>query len=233
MAELRVQVALQPRPEGGTRLVYETWARARNVIGVMGIFVVIGFFSKQRFGAVFHSYDRVAAKGKAFVDVSTRRGLSAEGHARFKSLSDKLARQGTDPALIQRLEEFLNHADDLSLQRIRPYALADHWGAPRKDVLELFLHGTRAGIMDMSWVLLCPSCRGTTETSTRLSAVHAASHCNTCKIDFTANFDHNVEVIFRPNPSVRPIELDVEFCVGSPQRQPHVIMMQTLWPREE
>ncbi len=44
-----------------------------------------------------------------------------------------------------------------------------------------------------------------TETSGHLSAVHSASHCNTCNIDFTTNFDHNVEVVFRPNPSVRPL----------------------------
>ena len=85
----------------------------------------------------------------------------------------------------------------------------------------------------MFWDLLCPSCRGTTDTSAHLSAVHSASHCNTCNIDFTANFDHNVEVFFRPNPSVRRIDVSLEFCVGSPQRQPHVILMQTLWPCEE
>jgi class 3 adenylate cyclase len=233
MAEAHVQITLDPRPEGGTRLTYETWARPRNPIGTLGIFVVIGLFSKIRFEAVFRSYDQVVSKGETIEVMESRRGLSPAGRARFRSLSAALIKDGTDADLIQRLEGFLDHADDLSLQHIRPYALADRWKAPRRSVLELFLRSTRAGILDMFWDLLCPSCRGTTETSARLSAVRSSSHCNTCNIDFTANFDHNVEVVFRPNRSVRPMDAALEFCVGSPQRQPHIILTQTLWPREE
>jgi hypothetical protein len=42
------------------------------------------------------------------------------------------------------------------------------------------------------------------------------------------NFDHNIEVVFRPNPSVRSVELDTAFCVGSPQLQPHVVIAQRI-----
>ena len=239
MAEMRVQITLDPRPAAeagyagvGTRLTYQTWAQSRNPIGTLGIFIVIGLFSKARFESVFRSYDRLASQGESSSGITARHYLSSAGRARFKSLSKALTGD-TDTALIQRLEEFLDHADDLSLQHIRPYALADRWEIPRRSVLELFLRSTRAGILDMFWGLLCPSCRGTAETSAHLSSVHSASHCNTCNIDFTANFDHNVEVVFRPNPSVRRLEGTLEFCVGSPQRQPHVILYQTLWPREE
>ncbi|HEY3474570.1 MAG TPA: DUF5939 domain-containing protein, partial [Anaerolineales bacterium] len=116
----------------------------------------------------------------------------------------------------------------LSVQRIRPYALADRWEESRRGVLETFLRATRAGLLDMSWDLLCPSCRGTTEGHTNLGSVTGQSHCNTCQIDFTVNFDHNIEVVFKPNPSVRPVEFDAAFCVGSPQLQPHVVMSQRI-----
>ncbi|HUH98839.1 MAG TPA: DUF5939 domain-containing protein [Anaerolineales bacterium] len=233
ITEMRVQIHLEPLPRGGTHLSYQVWARPRNFIGLIGIFLIIGFFSNTRFKSVFRSYDRIASTGGVLEESATRRGLGAAGRTRFKSLSGPLIKEGLDASLFQHLEEFLDHADDLSLQRIRPYALADRWGISRRLVLELFLRSTRAGILDMFWDLLCPSCRGTSETSTHLSAVHSASHCNTCNIDFTANFDHNVEVVFRPNPSVRPIDVTLEFCVGSPQRQPHIVLIQTLWPREE
>ena len=204
MAEMRVEITLEPRADGGTRVTYQTWARARNPIGTLGIFIVIGLFSKMRFESVFRSYDRIASKGGSLAEISSQRGLSSAGRARFRSLSAALIQDDTDATLIQRLEEFLDHADNLSLQRIRPYALADRWGVSRRSVLELFLRSTRAGILDMFWDLLCPSCRGTTDISGHLSAVHSASHCNTCNIDFTANFDHNVEVVFRPNPRCVP-----------------------------
>jgi class 3 adenylate cyclase len=232
MAEMRVRVKLEPH-DNGTRLTYEIWAQARNIVGTFGILTVIGVYSKLRFERVFREYDQIAARGES-IAVSTRRhGLSPAGRARFTSVSETLIKQGRDPSLVKRLEDFLDHADDLSLQRIRAYALADQWNANRRSVLELFLHATRAGVLDMSWDLLCPSCRGTAESGTRLGDIHSSSHCNTCNIDFTANFDHNVEVVFRPNPSVRPIETALAFCVGSPQRQPHLVLAQTLWPREE
>jgi class 3 adenylate cyclase len=92
----------------------------------------------------------------------------------------------------------------------------------------MFLRATRAGILDMSWDLLCPSCRGTTEGHSNLGAVRGRSHCSTCQIDFTVNFDHNIEVVFKPNPSVRAVDFDAAFCVGSPQLQPHVVMSQSV-----
>ncbi|HUI88007.1 MAG TPA: DUF5939 domain-containing protein [Anaerolineales bacterium] len=233
LTEMRVQIRLEPRAGGGTHLTYQVWARPRNLIGLLGILIVIGFFSNTRFKSVFRSYDRIASKGGSIAELPGRGGLSASGRARFRSLSSALIKEGVDPTLIQHLEDFLDRADDLSLQHIRPYALADRWGAPRRAVLELFLRSTRAGILDMFWELLCPSCRGTAESSARLSDVRSASHCKTCNIDFTANFDHNVEVVFRPNASVRPIDVTLEFCVGSPTRQPHIMLLQTLWPREE
>jgi hypothetical protein len=155
-------------------------------------------------------------------------GLSSSGRARFKSQSEAVISQGTDPALVKRLEEFFDQADEFSLQRIRPYALADSWKVSRRPVLEMFLRATRAGVLDMYWDLLCPSCRGTTEGHTNLAEVHGTSHCSTCQIDFTVNFDHNIEVVFRPNPSVMKVEFNAAFCVGSPQMQPHVFMTQAI-----
>jgi len=229
--EMRVQVDFNPRPEAGTRIVYQTWIKSNHILAPLAIPFAIGVIAKKRFEKVLRSYDRIAGKtGKvgSVLDISHQHGLSSGGRARFKSLGEALTQQGTDAKLVARLEEFLDHADDLSLQRIRPYALADHWKVNRRAVLEMFLQATRAGILDMSWDLLCPTCRGTTEGHTNLGDVRGQSHCNTCQIDFTVNFDHNIEVIFRPNPSVRPVEVEAAFCVGSPQLQPHVVMAQTI-----
>jgi class 3 adenylate cyclase len=199
----------------------------------LGILSVIGIFSKIQFERVFYLYDGFAKRGGLVEELDRSGKLSSGQRARLTSLSNSLIKQGSDPILVKHLGEFLENADDLSLQRIRPYVLADRWSMQRKSVLETFLRATRLGILDMSWDLLCPSCRGVAESSTSLRNVRRATHCNTCNIDFTANFDHNVEVIFKPNPSIRSIEITLEFCVGSPQRQPHIVLMQTLWPREE
>lgn len=229
--EMRVQVNFEPRAAGGTHVVYQTWIQSDHLLAPLAIPFVIGVIAKKRFEKALRSYDRIAAKsGKIgpIRNVSRKGGLSLGGRARFKSLSEAVIEQGADPELVARLEEFLDQADELSLQRIRPYALADHWEVNRRAVLELFLRATRAGILDMSWDLLCPSCRGITEGHTNLGEVRGQSHCSTCQIDFTVNFDHNIEVVFRPNPSVRLVEFEAAFCVGSPQLQPHVVMAQTV-----
>ncbi|HEX2696673.1 MAG TPA: DUF5939 domain-containing protein [Anaerolineales bacterium] len=233
LIEMRVQAKLEPRPEGGSRVTYDTWMKPRFFLFGWGFPFAIGFIARRRFERAFRTYDRIAAKGGSVADILSHRGLSQRGRARFKSSSETMISNGVDPSLVNRLEEFLDRADDLSLQHIRPYALADRWKVERRPVLEMFLHATRLGLLDMSWELLCPSCRGTTASNLHLGDVRSSSHCNTCNIDFTANFDHNVEVVFRPNAAVRDIQTTIEFCVGSPQRQPHIVLMQTLWPREE
>ena len=226
--EMRVQVNFDVLAEGGTRLTYQTWVKASNPIVQLGIPFGLNVVAKFLFGRAFHMYDRIAHEEGKLPGITSQRGLGLGGRNRFKSESEAVIGQGTDPNLLARLEEFLDHADDLSLQRIRPYALADAWSVGRREVLEMFLRATRAGILDMSWDLLCPSCRGITEGHSNLAEVHGNSHCNTCQIDFTANFDHNIEVVFKPNASVRPVKVDTAFCVGSPQLQPHVMMTQSI-----
>ena len=228
--EMRVKVTFDRLPGGGTCIHYQTWMETDNLLARLALPFVIGVIARNRFEKAVRRYDQVAARRGSAMELAQQHGLSSAGRARFRSLSEAVTQQGTDPILVEHLEVFLDRADDLSLQRIRPYALADRWQSNRRAVLEMFLRATRAGILDMSWDLLCPSCRGTTEGHTNLGEVHGRSHCNTCKIDFTVNFDHNIEVIFRPNASVRPVEFNAAFCMGSPQLQPHVVMAQPVLP---
>lgn len=228
LAEMRVAVDLARTPSNGTKMVYQTWVTPANILGLIGIPLAVGVVSARRFDSAFRLYGRIAARGGSVVEVSERKRLSASGRARLESGTKRLVSEGGDARVVERLAEFIDRADDLSVQRMRPYALADGWTLPRRVVLETFLRATRLGLLDMYWELLCPECRGVAEGHGHLKDLRADSHCNTCNIDFTANFDHNVEVIFRPNAAVRPVNASLEFCVGSPQRQPHVIFSESV-----
>jgi len=233
LLEMRVDCRLERLETSGTRLIYEVWATSRNLLGDLAIPVGIGMVSAKRFYDAFHLYDRIASRGGSVLNISTGRNLSSSAHNKFKVLSERLRGQGVDQDILERLYEFFHRADDLSIQRMRPYALADTWGLPRRAVLEAFLRATRTGLLDMYWDILCPECRGVTEDRSHLSELNSKAHCNTCQIDFSANFDHNVEVIFRTNPSIRSVDAMLEFCVGSPQRQPHLALSLIVPPREE
>jgi class 3 adenylate cyclase len=224
MKEMRVDCRLERSESGGTRLTYQVWARPADFLGWLATPFVIGVYSAKRFKDTFHFYDRIAARGGSLLTPPKGWNLTQGGHLRYRTLSKRLIEQGVSETILTHLYEFLHRADDISVQRMRPYVLADAWQQPRRTVLEAFLRATRAGMLDMYWELLCPECRGVSEGHGHLEDVRGDSHCNTCNIDFKANFDHNVEVIFRPNPAVRAVDASVEFCVGSPQRQPHIIL---------
>ncbi|MCA1899122.1 MAG: DUF5939 domain-containing protein [Chloroflexi bacterium] len=239
LSEMRVECRLAPREPSGSLLTYELSVKTAGRLGdalvplAAVFFGVKQFIEKNGFGEVFKAYDRIASQNALPLEAIRPLPPSPASRARLDAMRETLKSQGVNSALLDRLQDFLLRADDFSLQRIRPYALADAWGLARRSVLEAFLRATRAGYLDMYWDLLCPECRGVAEEHRKLGDLHGAVHCNTCRIDFDLNFDHNVEVIFRPNPTVRLVETAMEFCVGSPQRQPHIVFSMVVPPREE
>lgn len=231
--EMRVECRLERLENGGTRMKYQTWATARNFLGDIAIPIGIGMIAKKRFLDVFTLYDHIALRGDAVYSVNRGRHLTSTGHTRFKTISDALKQDGRSETVLDNLYTYLHEADDLSVQRMRPYALADGWNLSRRQVLETFLYCTRASMLDMYWDLLCPECRGVAEDFSKLGELTKSAHCDTCQIEFDVNFDKNVEVIFRPNPSIRSVDNTLEFCVGNPQRQPHIIFSMIVPPREQ
>ena len=229
VAEMRVFVELTPRPEGGTQLVYRVWARPKNPLGLAAIPVQIGVLSARSFAAAIRRYDEIAASSQPTRSEGATARLAPGGQSRLVGMRGRLLDVGAAPALVDRLVGLVERGDELELARIRPYALADVWGASRRAVLELCLLATRAGLLELRWELLCPLCRGAADRTASLAEIAGRLHCDTCRIDFTVNFDREVEIAFRPNPSVRRIELS-EFCVGGPQVTPHIIAQQSLAP---
>src|SRR5262245_22800114 len=118
--EMRVQANFDAKPEGGTHIHYQTWITTSNLLAQLGIPFAIGVIAKNRFEKAFRLYDRIARMSSMFSDSTRPKGLSSGGRARFKSQSEAVIEQGTPPELVAHLEEFLSHADELSLQRIRP-----------------------------------------------------------------------------------------------------------------
>ncbi len=227
IAELRVLAELSPRADDGTRLIYQIWARPKSLLGFLAIPIQIGFTGPRSFAKAFRRYDQTALSEIAILTQHSGPELSSTVRGRLEMLKEKLLADGADPRVVSRLIAFIEQADDFSLTRIRPYALADDWKEPRRTVLEVCLRATRIGILDLQWDLLCPLCRGAQESEKSLKDINSRVHCETCRIDFTVNFDQFVEVTFRPNASLRQPDVK-DYCIGSPQRTPHVVVQQLL-----
>ncbi|HEV2861796.1 MAG TPA: DUF5939 domain-containing protein [Pyrinomonadaceae bacterium] len=230
VAEARVAAELKELEGGGTRLVYEVWAAPRGALGRAAIPVQVGRVAARRFAAAFRRYDALAAGGGVDAPPSPAPRLTGE-RALLEALRRKVLEAGEDEGLVARLFELVERGDELTLARLRPYALADEWGVARRAALELCLKATRAGLLDLRWELICPLCRGAGESAEHLKDVRPDAHCESCDVSFDVDFDRSVEVVFRPNAAVRKIEAR-EFCVGGPQTTPHVVVQQLTRPGE-
>jgi adenylate cyclase len=240
MARLRALAELIPRPDGGTTLSYNVWIMPKSLLGVLIIPLQLRFISAGRFARAFAKYDEIAATETIAPRSEPRMDLPGPSLARLQTIREKLLRddalqgeglQGEgekgEAGVIDRLIGFVRSADDFAVARIRPYELADDWKVSRRTVLETCLRATRAGLLDLQWDLLCPLCRGPQESSSSLRDITSQLHCDVCRVDFTVNFDRFVEVTFRPNASLRKV-VPQDFCMGSPQRTPHIVVQQLL-----
>ena len=232
VAELRVLAELTPLAGGGTQLIYQVWARPKSLLGFIVIPLQIGQISARKFASAFRRYDQALATEVVPSSDAPGPELPAVARDRIDAIEARLVTEGVMPDVARRLTDFVQHGDDFSVSRISPYVLADNWAVPRRAVLEACLRATRAGLLDLRWDLLCPLCRGPQESESSLSEVSSKLHCETCRIDFTVNFDRFVEITFRPNASVRTAEVK-NYCIGSPQRTPHVVAQQLLAARTQ
>ncbi len=229
IATMRVLVEMTPRESGGTDLVYHVWARPRGTAGLVAIPVQIGVLSRRRFGKALLDYDRLAAAPgpRAIATAAADVRFAPGGRERLANIRQNLVAEAAPADLVAGLIRTIEQADDLTIAGLRPYALADAWGVPRRSVLELCLMATRAGLLEFQWRVLCPLCRGTRIADTSLREIRSTVHCESCNIDFTANFERSVELAFRPNPAIREI-VQNEFCVGGPGLTPHIVAQQLL-----
>ena len=233
LAQMRVLAEMNERPaDGGTSLSYQVWARAANLLGELAIRIQIGMFSARRFEQLFRLYDALIQSGGTQYDLPGTAHFTPSGRQRLETARPAVAPDASSQAIYDRLVNLLENADDLALQRIRPYQLADCWQAPRRAVLETFLRAARAGLLDLRWELLCPYCRGAGASHAELSEVHRSTHCGLCDIDFSVDFDRQVEVVFRPSPTVRTIPDHLLFCLAGPQSVPHALVNEQLDPGE-
>jgi class 3 adenylate cyclase len=236
MARMRALAELTPKVDGGTTVTYEVRATPGNLIGVAVIPLQLKLKSGPKFRAAFRKYDELAFAGVDAALADSEQPLPESDRSRIDTLGEKLYRESDQSNevkdIIDRLINFLTTADDFAVARIRPYQLADNWNFSRRNVLETCLRATRVGLLDLRWDILCPMCRGAKDTGSSLKDIPAEGHCSTCKIDFTANFDRFVELTFKPNAGIRLVTVE-DFCIGSPQKTPHVVVQQLLPAQSE
>ena len=128
------------------------------------------------------------------------------------------ARAGRGPSLIVAdCYRFMGHFTADS-QSYRTREEAEPWEA-RDDAIAI--DDVTAGLLDLKWDIVCPSCRTASERVPRLADLPAEGHCQLCEVNFAMDLDRAVEATFSPHPSIRPVD-EGPYCIGGPARTPHV-----------
>jgi class 3 adenylate cyclase len=125
----------------------------------------------------------------------------SESEARFTVL-----RQSADPRAAAAVERMVREADDRDLNRINVLDFARRYDIPTDRAMDAFLHGTRLGLFEMSWNVLCPGCGGVLNANTSIKTIQQHDYtCALCAAGYEPSLDEMVEVSFTVSPRVRKI----------------------------
>lgn len=203
-----------------TRVRLFAYFTPANPLGLLAI-PLLGVRSMQQTMRYLHSFIRLKEQHKAHLLPQPQSGYSVN-QAELDALLDKLSNlRFAEDTLLQRLEEHLYRSGDDEVVDMRPYVLAESWGADREAVLSLFLHATKLGVTNLRWHFICPNCRVAKAGADTMSEWDSKYHCDYCGISYEVNFDRYVELCFSVHPSIRRADKQV-FCVGGPMLTPHI-----------
>jgi adenylate cyclase len=218
-AWLRMQWQLEPRGEGTTiTCTFEAEMKSallRPIAWIGGRRAVAGVMELCR-EIDKHVHDHAPSPFLEPVAPSDPAALEA-ATARLK--------ERVSAPLAARLAKYIESSPDADAIRIRPFELADTWNEPRREVLAAMLHGVPAGLVELRWAIVCPSCRTSAEEVTELGDIGKEGHCPMCDIAFELDLDRAVEATFRPHDAVRKVPAQL-FCIGGPSRTPHVLVQK-------
>ena len=93
------------------------------------------------------------------------------------------------------------------------------------------MYATRAGLLTISWDVICPHCRGTRLEIGTLYDVPSKSNCEACEIEYENDSENSIEITFHVHPSIRNVA-NVFFCSAELAKKPHIKLQKYLAPME-
>src|SRR5581483_11055218 len=94
-------------------------------------------------------------------------------------------RERADAAAAAAIERLVTSGADRDLVRINVLSFAAAHGLDEEKTIAAFLHAAQLGIFELSWDVLCPTCRGVLDVTTTLQDVHNEPYdCALCGRSF-------------------------------------------------
>jgi class 3 adenylate cyclase len=212
----------------GTRLYIYFGAVPRNRIGALAL--------RVGFPSVGKAYARVLPQVASQLEnmrpavlALPPPSLDPGAEARLASIRARLVERGLDARAVERLVDWVRTGDEQDLHRIQVRERARVWGVDEDELLRVALHATREGMLELSWDVVCPHCRGVTDENSTLSNLPASGGCEVCGIDFGTDSAEAVEITFHVHPSIRDVPKRT-FCSAEPAHKDHIRVQLAVAP---
>jgi class 3 adenylate cyclase len=109
------------------------------------------------------------------------------------------------PRLVSKLESHIRSASDVELLRVNPLKFSADKSLKEEEAIDLFLHAAALGLLEMTWILICPICSCVIDSFRALKNLRSHCRCNHCHVDFVAALDDMIAITFTVNPAIRRI----------------------------
>jgi len=229
--DVKMQMDLHP-VQNGTVLEIDFWLQPRlGILATISTFKLKTIF-KRKLKKTISQYDRQASTGGKTSIVKKEKQLTRGGEKRLQQIEEELYNKQVNASVISQLVHFIRFADDMELKSFQPLELAKHWDMSAHEVLKACMQSAKAGLLNLSWDLRCPSCRSVQESVASLNQVYEPIFCEHCEKEFSINFNKTIELSFSPHPLIRKIEPKT-YCNRGPQSKPHIVVQQFLKPSEQ
>ncbi|MGV3623323.1 MAG: DUF5939 domain-containing protein [Archangium sp.] len=193
-----------------------------------------GFPSLQKdftrvFGELEQQYTAVKS---AKMPVAPPEPLSPDASSRLATVAAKMKKEGLDATAVDQLINWISTGDEQDLYRIQIRERAAAWNVDERELLRVALHATREGVLEISWDLICPHCRGVAEEYNALGRLTSKGECKVCEIDFDSKTGEAVEITFHVHQSVRAVEKRT-YCSAEPATKDHIRVQYEVAPGAE
>ncbi len=228
-------IEMQSTSGGGTRVNQTLKVVPRNWFGRLLAKLIVGRNTPKSFRRVYRQIDDWLSRpenAKSSADAfGTTAAMTATGRTRLSERLEHLTQRRIDPAVVETLRQFLEHASDPEVARIRPLMFAERFQLPPRDVIDACLFAAKEGILTLLWDILCPSCRIPADVQETLATLKDHGYCPSCDLRYEIDFANSVELIFRSHPEIRTAETRT-YCIGGPAFSAHVVAQTRLMPGE-
>ncbi len=246
---VRVFIEFSPSSDGGTELTLNFGWLPRDPFSAL-VLKAAGNAFMRRYGLSIgtlleerKSASALSAEQKTFPRTNrvlieplnlqrAEAALDPVAAARITQMEAELRSRELSNSAIDALLKHLRIAPAPDLHRMRPKALAPALGVGYEELLDLMLNATSAGLLTMSWDVICPHCRGVRQSAEHLWDVPKAGSCEVCRIDFSTSDLNSLEIVFRPHPDIRKTE-EVLYCTSEPAKKSHILVQKELPPGDD